>query len=39
MDIKLIIMAGGASSRMKGSIETSELTPETKKIASSGFFN
>ena len=35
MDKKLIIMAGGASSRMKGSIETSELTPETKKIASS----
>ena len=32
---KLIIMAGGASSRMKRSIETSELTPETKKIASS----
>ena len=32
---KLIIMAGGDSSRMKRSIETSELTPETKKIASS----
>ena len=28
-------MAGGASSRMKRSLETSELTPETKKIASS----
>ena len=35
MDKKLIIMAGGASSRMKRSLETSELTPETKKIASS----
>ena len=32
---KLIIMAGGASSRMKSSLEMSELTPETKKIASS----
>ena len=32
---KLIIMAGGSSSRMKRSLETSELTPETKKIASS----
>ena len=32
---KLIIMAGGASSRMKRSLETSELTPQTKKIASS----
>ena len=28
-------MAGGASSRMKRSLETSELTPETKKIARS----
>ena len=35
MDKKLIIMAGGASSRMKRSLETSELTPETKKIARS----
>ena len=35
MDKKLIIMAGGASSRMKRSLETSELTPQTKKIASS----
>ena len=35
MDKKLIIMAAGASSRMKRSLETSELTPETKKIASS----
>ena len=35
MDKKLIIMAGGASSRMKRSLETSELAPETKKIASS----
>jgi NDP-sugar pyrophosphorylase family protein len=35
MDKKLIIMAGGASSRMKRSLETSKLTPETKKIASS----
>jgi dTDP-glucose pyrophosphorylase len=35
MDKKLIIMAAGASSRMKLSLETSELTPETKKIASS----
>ena len=32
---KLIIMAGGASSRMKRSLETTELTPETKKIAGS----
>jgi len=35
VDKKLIIMAGGASSRMKRSLETSELTPETKKIARS----